>query len=40
MGISLKEKFELCQAYGETLETIGKANRAIIWKDILKEARF
>ena len=25
MGISLKEKFELCQAYGETLETIGKA---------------
>lgn len=25
MSISLKEKFELCQAYGETLETIGKA---------------
>lgn len=25
MIISLKEKFELCQAYGETLETIGKA---------------
>ena len=25
MCISLKEKFELCQAYGETLETIGKA---------------
>ena len=25
MGMSLKEKFELCQAYGETLETIGKA---------------
>ena len=25
MGISLKEKFELCQAYGETLETVGKA---------------
>ena len=25
MGTSLKEKFELCQAYGETLETIGKA---------------
>lgn len=25
MGMSLKKKFELCQAYGETLETIGKA---------------
>ena len=25
MGMSLKQKFELCQAYGETLETIGKA---------------
>ena len=29
MGMSLKEKFELCQAYGETLETIGKGEGTV-----------
>ena len=29
MGTSLKEKFELCQACGETLETIGKGRGTV-----------